>query len=392
MDPDFFSIFKRILLIVVILIIVAAPKLGLLLLLFLSLLPSYLTWAKKQAAIGRAEMAAEERRARAASAKAASYKKQDKRSDPIFWDEDHMYGKDSPTASQYKAKKWHKDLTRFCIGAGIFFVLAGVFKLTDVIEWWGLYGFGDLVSALVQLLGGGGALWMGVRMWRARKLERQLDKIVGTRDSIPLDELFAAAGISYEDGRRAVNQAIEHGYFGADAYIDNRTGILVVRGPAPEPQRETEPDPVSSEDHCAILMRQLREAHDQISDPIMSAKVTRLEEITTKLFAKAQGDEAKQAQLRRFIDYYLPTTIKILNAYVQLPTQDLQGENITSMRQSIERCMDPLIGAYENQLDKLFQADVLDVASELAALESMLNLDGLSGQDFKPASQSQSQS
>lgn len=71
---------------------------------------------------------------------------------------------------------------------------------------------------------------MGLRMKQARKLERQLDKIVGTRDNIPLDELFAAAGIDADRGRAAVERAIDHGYFGADAYIDNRTGTLVVRG------------------------------------------------------------------------------------------------------------------------------------------------------------------
>ena len=76
---------------------------------------------------------------------------------------------------------------------------------------------------------------MGLRMKQARKLERQLDKIVGTRDNIPLDELFAAAGIDADRGRAAVERAIDHGYFGADAYIDNRTGTLVVRGAAPHP-------------------------------------------------------------------------------------------------------------------------------------------------------------
>ena len=78
---------------------------------------------------------------------------------------------------------------------------------------------------------------MGLRMKQARKLERQLDKIVGTRDNIPLDELFAAAGIDADRGRAAVERAIDHGYFGADAYIDNRTGTLVVRGAAPHPHR-----------------------------------------------------------------------------------------------------------------------------------------------------------
>ena len=77
-------------------------------------------------------------------------------------------------------------------------------------------------------------------MDRTRKLERLLDKIAGDRDNIPLDELFAAAGIDAAKGRAAVESAISHGYFGADAYIDNRTATLVVRGAAPQPPKQPE--------------------------------------------------------------------------------------------------------------------------------------------------------
>ncbi len=97
--------------------------------------------------------------------------------------------------------------------------------------------FDDLLSALAMTIGGGGALWTGLRMNRTRKLERLLDKVVGDRDNIPLEELFAAAGIDAAKGRTVVESAISHGYFGADAYIDNRTDTLVVRGAAPQPKK-----------------------------------------------------------------------------------------------------------------------------------------------------------
>ena len=67
----------------------------------------------------------------------------------------------------------------------------------------------------------------------------------------------------------------------------------------------------------------------------------------------------------------------------QVPAaQDVQGENITEAKQNIERSMDLLISAFENQLDKLFQSDALDVSADIAALEGMLNMDGLTGSDF----------
>ena len=224
-------------------------------------------------------------------------------------------------------------------------------------------------------------------MDRARKLEHKLDKIVGNRDNIPLDELFAAAGIDAAKGRAAVEQAIDHGYFGADAYIDYRTNVLVVRGAAPQPPEAAAPEPAPQQDpqdQYASLQQQLRQANDAIPDPVMTAKISRLEELSARIFALAKKDPDKKAQLQKFMDYYLPTALKLLNTYAQLSAQDIQGENITDAKQSIERSMDLLITAFENQLDKLFQSDALDVSADVAALEGMLNLDGLTGSDFRP--------
>ena len=148
------------------------------------------------------------------------------------------------------------------------------------------------LTAVAQMLGGGGALWMSTRMSRARKLEQQLDRIVGDRDNIPLNELFAAAGVDAAKGRTAVENAIDHGYFGANAYIDNRTGTLVVRGAAPQPPRpepKSQPKkPAAPADEYAALLQQLRQANDAIPDPVMSAKISRLETVSARIFQLAK--------------------------------------------------------------------------------------------------------
>ena len=289
-------------------------------------------------------------------------------------DTEPVYGHDVPTAEQQNAKKRHKTLTSLCTVFGGIFLVVGLAGLADIIDLWGYwFDWGEFLTALAQTIGGGAALAMGLRMKQARKLERQLDKIVGTRDNIPLDELFAAAGIDADRGRAAVERAIDHGYFGADAYIDNRTGTLVVRA---QPPRPAEPAPAPApEDQYAALQRQLRQANDAIPDPVMTAKISRLEDVSARIFALAKKDPDKKAQLQKFMDYYLPTALKLLNTYAQL-----------SAKQSIERSMDLLITAFENQLDKLFASDALDVSTDIAALEGMLNLDGLTGGDFAPRS------
>ena len=293
---------------------------------------------------------------------------------------------DLPTAEQQKAKKRRQSLINWCTVLGGLFLFAGVTELPDSI-YYGLWN--DLFSNLFMVVGGGGALVLGLFLRRVSRLERQLDKVVGDRDNIPLDELFAAAGIPEKEGRKVLESAIDHGYFGADAYIDNRTDFLVVRGDAPIPappaqESAPQPDPdPAGESQYQRLLRQLHEAGAALADPVLRDKAARLETVSARIFALAEADPGKEDQLRKFTSYYLPTALKLLHTYAQLDGQGVDGENITKTKQSIERSLDLLVTAFENQLDKLFQSDALDVSADIAALEGMLNLDGLSGEsDF----------
>ena len=293
---------------------------------------------------------------------------------------------DRPTAEQQKAKKRRQSLINWCTVLGGLFLFAGVTELPDSI-YYGLWN--DLFSNLFMVVGGGGALVLGLFLRRVSRLERQLDKVVGDRDNIPLDELFAAAGIPEKEGRKVLESAIDHGYFGADAYIDNRTDFLVVRGDAPIPappaqESAPQPDPdPAGESQYQRLLRQLHEAGAALADPVLRDKAARLETVSARIFALAEADPGKEDQLRKFVNYYLPTALKLLHTYAQLDGQGVDGENITKTKQSIERSLDLLVTAFENQLDKLFQSDALDVSADIAALEGMLNLDGLSGEsDF----------
>ena len=321
--------------------------------------------------------------------KAAAQAQADYRADPTFpqsTPRQEQYpeaacGTDRPTAEQKSAQNWHKTIAVICTILGAVFLFTGAGELIDCL--FDFPDFDDLLPALATTIGGAGALWTGLRMDRTRKLERLLDKIAGDRDNIPLDELFAAAGIDAAKGRAAVESAISHGYFGADAYIDNRTATLVVRGAAPQPPKQPEPKPAPAPaDQYAALLQQLRQANDAIPDPVMTAKISRLEAVSARIFELAKQDPGKKAQLQKFMDYYLPTALKLLNTYASLPAQDVQGENIADAKKNIERSMDLLVTAFENQLDKLFQSDALDVSADVAALEGMLNMDGLTGSDF----------
>ncbi|HIV43988.1 MAG TPA: 5-bromo-4-chloroindolyl phosphate hydrolysis family protein [Candidatus Faecalibacterium avium] len=289
------------------------------------------------------------------------------------------YTPDGMTADeQCKSRRRQQTLIKWCTVLGGLVLLAGVLSLPESI-YYSLWN--DVFSNLTMIVGGGGALALGLVIRRGRRLERQLDKVVGSRDNIPLDELFAAAGLTEKEGRKVLENAIDHGYFGTDAYIDNRTSFLVVRGPAPipaQPAPEPQPD-AGGETQYQKLLRQLHQAGQAITDPDMKGKADRLEQVSARIFALAEADPDKEEQLRKFTSYYLPTSLKLLHTYAQLDSQGVDGENIAKTKQSIERSLDLLVTAFENQLDKLFQSDALDVSADIAALEGMLSLDGLSG-------------
>lgn len=333
-------------------------------------------------AIDRDSEKKELRAARERQEYAADFRPQDTRqanpqSEPYNYSAHYTASHDHPTLEQQRSKRHQQKITQLCTIAGAVLLVTGVVGVGD---WIGSGNWNALFTFLCMIVGGGGALAFSLMLKRVSKLERQLDKVVGDQDNIPLQELFAAAGIPADKGRKILESAIDHGYFGPDAYIDNRTDFLVVRGaaPIPAPPPAPEPDP-TDETQYEKLLRQLHQAGSALSDPVMQEKAARLEQISARIFALAEKDASKQEQLRKFISYYLPTSLKLLNTYAQLDSQGVAGENITRTKQSIQRSLDLLVTAFENQLDKLFQSDALDVSADIAALEGMLNLDGLSG-------------
>ena len=109
----------------------------------------------------------------------------------------------------------------------------------------------------------------------------------------------------------------------------------------------------------------------------MSDKISRLEAVSAKIFEQAKSDPDKLPKMRKFMDYYLPTSLKLLKTYAELDAQNVEGENITESKRRIEQTMDMLVHAFETQLDQLFQDDAMDVSADIDVMRNMLRADGL---------------
>ena len=150
----------------------------------------------------------------------------------------------------------------------------------------------------------------------------------------------------------------------------------------PEPQPQPEADKLPPELQSVIYqgktsIAKIRQLNDEIPDEEMTDKISRLEAVSTKIFEQAKADPDKLPQMRKFMDYYLPTSLKLLNTYAELDKQGIEGENISESKHRIEQTMDTLVKAFENQLDRLFASDALDVSTDIDVMQNMLRADGL---------------
>lgn len=115
----------------------------------------------------------------------------------------------------------------------------------------------------------------------------------------------------------------------------------------------------------------------------ITVKLDRLEKVTGKIFDYVEIHPEKFDEIKKFIDYFLPTTLKLLDGYRKLDSQVVQGENILNSKKEIERTIDTINLAFENLLDDLFQDMTMDISTDISVLETMLAQEGLTGQDMR---------
>jgi len=125
------------------------------------------------------------------------------------------------------------------------------------------------------------------------------------------------------------------------------------------------------------MLYQIREENELIPDPELSAQMEKLEDVANRIFRTVAEQPGKAPQIRRFMDYYLPTTLKMLQGFRKMDERQVEGENAEATRWQIRRAMDVVLKAFDKQLDTLYQDDLLDISTDIDVLETMLKQDGL---------------
>ncbi len=168
-------------------------------------------------------------------------------------------------------------------------------------------------------------------------------------------------------------------YFLLEKLFPGKEKVIEVPEPEPEPTGNEAVDTLTREGRQAVA--ELKRLRESIREPSVRSRVDEITALTEKIFADIVEDPQDVPQVKRFAGYYLPTTMKLLNAYDRMSGEGT-GANISGTLQRIEDILDTTVEAYRKQYDALFANEALDIETDITVLESMLKREGLGGKDF----------
>lgn len=225
-------------------------------------------------------------------------------------------------------------------------------------------------------------------------------KTLGTKTSITLERLSRSVGKNERFVRKELQKMIKQGLF-LEGHLDNEQKNLITsdetfrefersrleleqRKRSQAVQAAKSPDPKIQEvlDKGNSYVKEIRRCNDEIPGEEISAKIDRMEAIVRKIFERAEAHPEVIPDMKKLMDYYLPMTVKLLNAYADMDRQPVQGETIRKSKQEIDATLDTLNAAFEKLLDELFQDAAIDVSSDISVLNTLLAQEGLTGSDF----------
>ena len=248
---------------------------------------------------------------------------------------------------------------------------------------------------------GGGALLLGSGVRGIGRIKRfkTYCKTLGQTTHCKLERLASGVGKSVKFVRRDLKGMIQDGLF-LEGHLDQEENSLITshetyhyyeqsrilleerqkQEAEAKAKRDASPHtPQVQEvlDKGDAFVAQIRKCNDEIPGEEISRKIYHMENIVEKIFDRAEQHPEIVPDLKKLMDYYLPMTVKLLNAYADMDAQPIQGETILASKREIEETLDTLNLAFEKLLDSVFQDTALDVSSDISVLNTLLAQDGL---------------
>ncbi len=149
----------------------------------------------------------------------------------------------------------------------------------------------------------------------------------------------------------------------------------------PQPEKAETGDAPLNLDTARRFAAVLEKEQQLMQDAQAREELAAMHKTTTAICDWLEAHPESQPKTRRFAEYYIPTTLKLLHTYNDVQGQ--QGENAETIRRDIAGILHTLNQAYENLYNNLLSDVAMDISSEIAALQGMLANDGLTGREFE---------
>lgn len=291
------------------------------------------------------------------------------------------------------------------IGLGIFGILAFVMLICWALTWESR-ALLMLFLFAVPAAGFGGMLGKGCSLRTRLKCAKRYLKLMGDQRYIEIEELAVHTGQSVKKVRRDIRRILDAGII-PEGHMDEEETILLpddetwkkylsVRREWEAQQKEEEdkknqPDEqgeemLSPEEQIERegreYMDRLRRLNVEIPGEVISNKLYKLDYLLQRIFMALQGHPEKCPQMHKFMDYYLPTTVKLVEAYADFDKAGVRGEHIMNARAEIEKTMDTINQAFEKLLDDMYQDAAFEAAADAKVLKTILAQDGYMKSEF----------
>lgn len=289
------------------------------------------------------------------------------------------------------------------IGGSLLTAGTGILTITSLmLSFAGLHWFPPMLT-FVGLAGGGAAIFSGVKNLNQVSRFKTYRNVLGQKTNVTLEKLARAVGKSVRFVRREVERMIAMGLF-REGHLDKEQTMLITsdetfrlfeqsRLQLEERKRQEKlleeqarsahrPELLEVLQRGGKFLDEIRRCNDAIPGVEISEKISRMESAVERIFRRTEQHPELIPDLKKMMDYYLPMTVKLLNAYADMDAQPVQGETILNSKREIEETLDTLNLAFEKLLDELFQDTALDVSSDITVLKTLLAQEGLTEDEF----------
>lgn len=324
----------------------------------------------------------------------------------------HYATPDRPTRTKEKANKKYQIKEAGKVGGVLFNTFGGIGLGVTIITTLSMF-FYEMATAsfsLTSFIGNAiflcGFSWMihkGKSVFKRIRRAKRYAKLGAESQYVTIDNLTSHSGKSKRYVLEDVHKMLELGMF-PEGHLDDQETCLIftnemyktyqqmqkskkeIEQKEAEKRQQADDENKSMENNPELqqmiqegneCIKKLRELNDEIEGEVISNKLFKLENLLKDIFAQIKLHPEKMREMHKVMNYYLPTTLKMVQAYADFDDVEEPGDDIIEAKNQIENTIDTINDAFNQLLNKLFLDKVYDVTTDAQVLQSILSREGL---------------